>query len=226
MTRLTRLRVDGKLPFAQPGDIFFTRGVDGLGGLIRWAETEPGEGETWANHTGVVVRAGWMVPPRDGKEHALAHVSEALWKIEEHEWWGHHRHNQGYAVAVFRPKSLNNEDVGAIITDAHSRKGQSYAWWRLPVLLIRKLTFGLVPAEKVFFLEDNNICSTHMALAEEAGRVGFGRDPKEVTPDNGMDYCIKHPEKFDFVGWAVVRGVAPVMSGDAAGRLAAVGGVA
>ena len=64
------------------------------------------------------------------------------------------------------------------------------------------------------------------ALAEEAGRTDLGRDPKEVTPDNGMDYCIKHPEKFDFVGWAVVRGVAPVMSNDAAGVLAALGGLA
>jgi len=203
--------VDGRLPFAQPGDIFFTRGVNTLGNLIRWAEREPGEEETWANHVGVVIKAGWMVPPRDGKEHAMAHVSEALWKVEEHEWWARHKHNQGYAVAVFRPRYLTNEDVEAIVANAHLRLGDKYAWWRLPAFLITKLTRGKIRGEKLFFLKNRNICSTHMGLALEAGRVRFGKDPKELDPDYSMDYCLKHLEKFAYIGWTVVPGVKPTL---------------
>lgn len=227
MTTPHNLKINGKLPFAQPGDVFFTRGVDGLGRLIRWAETEPGENETWANHVGVVIRAGYMVPPRDGKEHACAHVSEALWKVEEHQWWTRHGTNQGYAVAVFRPRSLNNDDVEAIIVDLHRREGDRYAWWRLPVFLIKKLSFGKIPAEKILFLESRNICSTHAGLALEEGRVDFAKDPKELDPDYMMDYCIKHPEKFEFIGWAVVRGKHPTaLSVDASAVLVDLGGVA
>ena len=177
--------------------------------MIRWAERERGEEDSWANHTGVVTKAGWMVPPRDGRAHSMAHVSEALWKIEEHEWWGRHKGSQGYAVAVFRPRHLTNEDAANIVADAHTREGDRYAWWRLPVFLIKKLSLGVIPAEKLLFLESRNICSTHMGLAEEAGRVEFEKDPKELDPDYAMDYCIRHQEKFKFVGWAVVPGMKP-----------------
>jgi hypothetical protein len=209
-TTLERLKVTGGLPFAQPGDIFFTRGTDGLGRLIRWAERERGEEDSWANHVGVVISPGWMVPPRDGSEHAMAHVSEALWRIEEHEWWSYHKANQGYAVAVFRPRHLTNEGANAVVANAHTRKGDKYAWWRLPVFLVKKLSLGMIPAEKILFLKDRNICSTHMGLAEAAGDIDFEKDPKELDPDYAMDYCIQHPEKFQFAGWAVVPGMKPL----------------
>lgn len=200
---------EGRSPFGVPGDIFFTRGLGGLAGAIRWAEQEKGESSSWANHTGLVTKAGWFVPPRDGRRHAMCHVSEALWKTEEHEWWATHQNNQGYAVAVFRPRFVNDNDVQAIVRDARTRTGDSYAWWRLPGFLITKLTGGRIKGEKLFFLERSNVCSTHMGLALNAGRVSFGKDPKELDPDYAMDYCIDHPEEFAYVGWTVVPGVKP-----------------
>jgi hypothetical protein len=42
--------------YAFVGDTFFTRSNSRLGRAIRWAEKDPGEEETWTNHTGVVVQ--------------------------------------------------------------------------------------------------------------------------------------------------------------------------
>jgi len=50
-----------------------------------------------------------------------------------------------------------------------------------------------------------------MGLALEAGRVRFGKDPKELDPDYSMDYCLKHLEKFAYIGWTVVPGVKPTL---------------
>ena len=43
---------------AEVGDVFFTRSESLLGAAIRWVERGPKEEKSWANHTGLVTKAG------------------------------------------------------------------------------------------------------------------------------------------------------------------------
>jgi hypothetical protein len=190
-------------PFAQPGDVIFTQGQDLLQKAIRWAERSHGESKSWCNHTGLVTRPGYLVPP-DCREQNLAWVSEALWHVENHNWFEYHEENQGYSVAVFRPYGVSGKHIRAIVANAESRTGDRYAWWRLFGFLGERLTGGLVPFTKLFFLKERNVCSNHVALAMIEGGVWFGQQPFELDPDEMMDYCMAHPDEFRFVGWSVI----------------------
>jgi hypothetical protein len=195
-------------PFAQPGDIFFTRGVDTLGKLIRWAEREKDEAESWANHVGGITEPGFLVPPV-GRITALARASEALWKIKDHIWWNAHNKNQGYAVAVFRPRRFNgNDGVERVVNDWRSRTGNTYGWWRLFTFLLERLTS--LPFTKLHYQDTRIVCSNHIALGLEKDGIRINNhDPNELDPDEFLDYCASHPEEFQFVGWGIVPGPAP-----------------
>jgi hypothetical protein len=199
-------------PFCQPGDIFFARGTGMMGRMIRWAEREKGEAESWANHVGGVMSEGYLVPPA-GHITALATTTESLWKIEESVWWERHRHEQGYAVAVFRPRNYSgNEGVEKVLDDWHSRLGQKYGWWRLTTFLGEKLSheasFGLftIPFTKLHFQGKRIVCSNHIFLGLEKDDIRVNsKDPNELDPDDAMDYCIAHEaDEFKLIGQAIV----------------------
>jgi hypothetical protein len=198
-------------PFCQPGDIFFARGTGTLGRMIRWAEREKGEAESWANHVGGVMTPGYLVPPANNIT-ALAHATESLWKVEENVWWERHKHEQGYAVAVFRPRRFSgNEGVERVVADWHSRHGNGYGWWRLATFLGEKLSdtisFGLfrIPFSKLHFQDTRVVCSNHIFLGLEKDNIRVNsKDPNELDPDDAMDYAIAQTEDFKFVGQAIV----------------------
>jgi hypothetical protein len=192
-------------PFAQPGDIFFTRGTNTLGRLIRWAERSKGEAESWANHMGGITKPGYLVPPV-GRITALATATEALWHVKEHTWWTHHKKSVGYAVAVYRPRLFSgDEGVERVVANWRTRTGNRYGWWRLTTFLGEKLTHGKIPFTKLHFQDARVVCSNHIALGLEDDKIRFNdHDPNELDPDEGMDYCAAHPEEFKFIGWGIV----------------------
>ena len=192
--------------FAQPGDIYFTRGSNLLGKLIRWAERSKDEEKTWANHVGVVTTPGWMVPPETDKPHLFAWVSEAFWHIGHHEWWNRHKENENYSVMVFRPRHMTNEQVEMVVNDALSRTGNRYAWWRIPGFLVEKLSFGKMKVSKLFFMKNRNVCSNHVALAFDEIGIRFEEEPLELDPDDMFDYCAENSNLFQFIGVETVNG--------------------
>jgi hypothetical protein len=195
-------------PFAQPGDIYFTRGTNPLGRLIRWAEQSKGERPSWCNHMGGITKPGYLIPPA-GRISTLATATEALWKVEEHVWWEAHKKNQGYAVAVFRPRHYSgDEGVERVVADWRSRTGNGYGWWRLLTFLGEKLTG--IPLTRLHFQDVRVVCSNHIAHGLEEDGIHFNdHDPNELDPDEGMDYCAGKPEEFKFVGWGIVPGDHP-----------------
>ena len=195
-------------PFAQPGDIFFTRGTDTLGRLIRWAERSKGEDQSWANHMGGITKPGYLVPPA-GRISALATATESLWTVKEHVWWEAHKKNQGYAVALFRPRLYSgNEGVERVIANWRTRTGNKYGWWRLTTFLGERLTG--IPFTKMHFQDARVVCSNHIALGLAEDNIRFNdHDPNEMDPDEGMDYAAFYTEHFAFIGWAVVPGDHP-----------------
>lgn len=179
-------------------DVFFTRGSSTLDKLIRWAEREPGEEPTWANHVGVVVKAGWLVP--DGGAEPLAQTVEALWKVEQTRWWLRHRHEKGYEVQVWRHVGLSGNEARRICDYALKHVGDSYGWWKLGFHLADRLLFeGDKKLSRLLHVDDRPICSYLVARAFEIVGVEFGMPAVAADPDEMLD-CCERSERWRFVG--------------------------
>lgn len=179
--------------YAFQGDVFFTRSTSLLGRLIRWAETEPGEGRTWTNHTGVVVKDGWLVPPLIGSyPDELAVVVESLWHTERQEWWTAHRKEvlQGQRIRAFGPREPRTRDEReAFLRVAHSFVGDRYGWWKLIGFLVKRATKGKIDPTQAYFIDSRPICSYTAAKSEAAQGMWFGMEPQAADPDEMLDYC-------------------------------------
>lgn len=186
------------LVIVEPGDILFTRGSTLLSRLIRWAQTDPKEEETWANHVGIVVKGGalsttvptWM----------QAEVVEALWKVELNRWAFRHATDKEYAFRVYRPLELD-WCLPFVVHYALKQVNKSYGWWKLFAHLGDRLIFrGKKVISRMLFVEEKPICSYLVAHAFEQCGVTFGMPADATDPDEMLDYCEAHPNKFKFVG--------------------------
>jgi hypothetical protein len=172
--------------YAPVGSVFFTRSSSLLGLAIRWAETDPDEEPTWANHTGVIVQGGWIGGPG-----VQAEVVEALWKTRR----GPLKVN-GVAVRVFAPtRPINLIRFRAV---ADSYVGATYGWWKLLFHLADRAFFrGRKVLSKTLHIDERPICSYLAAKVFAAVGVGFGVQPEAATPDEMMDYCLDHPDEWE-----------------------------
>jgi len=184
--------------YAPRGALFFTQGTSWLSRAIRWVERDKDEAKSWTNHVGLVTFEGYITIPPDG---IGATVSEALWHIKEHSWWQAHG-GEITSIAVFAPRGVSHAQISRIIGNARTRTGNRYAWWRLPGYLIERFT--KIKVSKAFFLKDRNVCSNHAALALEAAGIRFPEPAGQLDPDEMMDYCLAHPDEWDFIGWSEV----------------------
>jgi hypothetical protein len=214
--------------YVRAGDVFFTHSETALGNMIRWAETDPGETNgTWANHTGVVVEDGWLIPPAPlvlsqdypTKEpiearFIAATVIEALWKTRRGPL-----DTSTVQVRVFRPvPSLTPEELTRFIARAESFVGATYGWWKLLVQLADRAIFkGRKILTTAMYLDKRPICSylaakvyafaesqsramARFAKTNDVARVfAFGMPPQAADPDEMLDYCIAHPDEWEEV---------------------------
>jgi len=184
--------------YAHEGDVFFTRSNSMLGRLIRWAETDPDEEGTngaWANHTGVVVQDGWIVPPSDDAPHqvALAVVVEALWKTKKWEWWKAHRAQvmDGQRIKVFGPREPRTKWEKVCFQNAAAEYvGDTYGWWKLGAHLLDRVLFkGKKTLSKLLRIDNRPICSYLAAKCQAAQGMTFGMEPQAADPDEMLDFC-------------------------------------
>ncbi len=192
---------------ARTGDVFFTHSDSLLGGLIRWAETDPGESPAWTNHCGVVIADGLLAGPGLGPD---AIVVEALWKTRK----GPLDFSKGIEARVFRPvPEYTEEEKRRFVVDAEEFVGDGYGWWKLIFQLADRVFFG---GKKVFChllcVDKRPICSYLAAKVHDAARKigtvvhdeerlplpmvwqGFGMDPETADPDSMLRWCEAHPE--------------------------------
>jgi hypothetical protein len=212
--------------WATRGDTFFSHSDSILGGLIRWAETDPGESMAWTNHCGVVVESGWMVPPAEAQDLEypalavrLAVVVEALSTVKRQAWWTAHRDAvaDGQEVRVFRPvpaytymEALHFAEV------AQGYVGDKYGWWKLALQLADRALFkGRKVLSNLCFIDSRPICSYLAAHVNDAARPigtptaaplwpvrpwpGFGMNPDGADPDSMLRYCLAHPDEWQEV---------------------------
>ena len=208
--------------YVKSGDVFFTRSSTVLGKLIRWAETDPNETETWANHTGVVDEEGWVgaegIPPAVMPADHPAIVIEALW---------HTRRGplvlNGTKVRFFRPvPGYSYTEVGAFWREAKTYVGDKYGWWKLGVQLADRLLFkGKKILTTGLYIKSRPICSFLVAMATQQAQsadrtikrvkahldrgdnglavYAFGCVPQAADPDTMMDYCLANPSEWQEV---------------------------
>lgn len=181
--------------YAYQGDTFFTRSDSLLGRLIRWVETDPKEEKTWANHTGVVVKSGWLVPPDPSKPTKLAVVVEALWHVKEWEWWTAHKNEvlNGQRIVAYGPlEPRTAEERAAFLETAQSFVGARYGWWKLFAHAIDRAVFkGKKRVSRLLFMKGRPICSFLSAIANAAQNMSFGMKPEAADPDEMLDNCQK-----------------------------------
>lgn len=187
--------------YVRAGDVFFTRSESVLGKLIRWAETDPGEEPTWANHTGVVVESGWIGPAgsRVGnlnvpiEQARQAVVVEALWKTRR----GPLKVN-GIDVRVFGPiPNPTPEELDAFRAEAATYVGDTYGWWKLLFHLADRAIFkGRKVLSKTLYVDKRPICSYLAAKVGAVVGLTYGMDPAAATPDEMLDYCESNPDEW------------------------------
>lgn len=184
--------------YALPGDVFFTRSSSLLGKLIRWAEKDPNEPNgVWANHVGVVVEHGWIVPPEvdDYPRLRLAWVVESLWKTQLWAWWPNHEQEDGNEIRVYRRRVITPTQVDHVVFRAKSFVGRTYGWWKLFAHLFDRIVFrGKKTVSNAMFADQRPICSYTAAKAFAAAGISFGMQPEAADPDEMMDYCEQSSE--------------------------------
>lgn len=182
--------------YAEPGDVGFAHGTGMLSRAIRWAERTKNEPPSWANHSLLFTTPGIVAPFQRSDTTCIpvneqARVIEALWHIEHHHWFEHHKHEPGYRVKVYRPTFLGQGDRECIVKGAVKYAGQRYGWWKLLPHLARKLTGVNFP--KLLFIDSRPICSYLVANAfDECGHPdAFGtKVPAQAQdPDDQADFC-------------------------------------
>jgi len=181
--------------YAHAGDVFFNHSTSLLGRAIQWGETDPGETPAWANHTGVVVESGWVVPPGTEAPGESAIVVEALWKTRR----GPLQLDDITEVRVFgRKPALTAEQVERMRTAASAYVGDTYGWWKLLFQLADRIWFtGKKVFSELLHKDDRPICSYLAAKVFDSVGVRFGVDPQAADPDGMMDYCQTHPEEWE-----------------------------
>lgn len=173
----------------QPSDIFFTRGYGLFSRLIRLGEKNPGDLISIINHTGISTESGTL---------KTANVIEALWKVEHHTLWEQYNGKRD-EVAIFRPLFLNDEEKKIIVNKALDYKGRDYGWLKIVTHAADFFFGGTYLFRRITNDDKYPICS--WVVAHAYGKVGyhFGCDPGQANPDDIWDYCINHPNKYQYI---------------------------
>jgi len=182
-----------------PGDLIFVKSKTYLGWVIRWFERSRGESPSWTNHTAGIG--------------SVNNVIEAQMKVIStpfDEW------HQNKEFQLWRTVDLAFSRIGCcdnkgrayasvssrVVEYAEAQIGRKYGVMKIiPHAfdgLLSKITGGSPYVfRRMLCLENYPICSWLWAYAYHTAGLDFGGDPKRITPDDQLDYCVNHPNKWE-----------------------------
>jgi len=172
-----------------PGDIFLTKGDSFVSRAIRFFSRSGGESRTEANHVGLVVGAGNEV---------TAPIVEALTKVKRRTMKSYSA-SKNTEVAIYRPLGLSDVELDAIVERAEGYVGASYGYLKLVTHMIDYFLGGRYVARRLTNSDNYPICSWVVAYAYSDAGLTFGVAPGAASPDDIMDYCVAHPNKYKVV---------------------------
>lgn len=167
------------------GDIFLTQGDNFVSKAIRFFTRGAGESRTLVNHVGVVTSAGAV-------ENAV--VVEALTKVKRRKLSAYKGGKT--KVAIFRPYTLDDNQISKVITYAHGQVGKDYGYVKIVAHLLDWCLGGAYVFRKMARMERYPICSWLVAYAFEEVGQEFGVEPWAADPDHIWDYVTSHPELY------------------------------
>lgn len=179
----------------KPGDIVLTRGNSIIAQAILLGETEPGEGKTLCNHSGVISCGGPV---------NKASIIECLARgTVERPLAAYKAFDADYAV-VYRLTTLSESQASAIVAEARKMVGRRYGWlWILAhaadwIIGSRWFFRGKVPTGYT-----NPVCSGLVALLYDAAlgyRFRLDVPPRAIQPDDIWDHVTTRVPPWEPVG--------------------------
>ena len=168
-----------------PADLIFVRSPTDLGKMIRWFQRSRGEAKSWTNHTAGI-----------GLVNNVVEAQTRVISTPFDEW------RQGKKFQLWRTVNLDVSDSSLVASYAESQIGRKYGVLKIiPHALdglLSKITGGSPYVfRRILCLENYPICSWVWAYAYHQAGLDFGGDPKRITPDDQLDYCMSHPEKWE-----------------------------
>ena len=172
-----------------PGDLFFTRGAGFVSVLIRFFTRRIGEARSEVSHVGLVVEGG----PIEG-----AWVVEALSRVRRHRLWARYGRKRRTAVAVYRAKNLNAEQIRKIVEKAEAYEGREYGWPTIVAHFLDWLLQGAYFFRRIIGGDHYPICSWVVAHAYKEVGLHFGVEARAASPDDIWDFVVeKRPDLYD-----------------------------
>jgi len=178
----------------EPCDLFFTRSSSWLGWLIRTCTTTPGERRSWAQHVGLIVEPG---------EEMDAIAAEALTRIMWHPL--RDQYGDGKTrMMIFRPLNITDLQKQQILGCARAYVGARYGYGKIGLcfgdwLISWPLGRDVRLFRRLAVVDRWPICSFYAAHCWKAGGLDFGVRDRYATPDDEMDFCQGHPDKYRMV---------------------------
>jgi len=176
---------NGEIMIKFPADLIFVKSPTNLGGAIRWFQRSRGESKSWTNHTAGI-----------GTVNNVVEAQTRVISTPFDEW------RRGKEFQLWRTYDLDDDGRNEIAQYIESHIGNKYGYAKLiPHALdglLGKVTGGNVYLfRRMLFLENYDICSWLLACGYHLKGLDFGADHRFVTPDDQLDYCMSHPQKWE-----------------------------
>ena len=140
-----------------------------------------GEAPTVASHVGILTK---------GSDHlGDAVIIEALMQVMRHRVRSKYKPGKA-KLAVFRPITLNDEELDSVLETANSYLGRKYGVVKIVLHLGDWCLGGRYFFRKLAVLDSHPICSYLVAKCFSAIGKDFGIPDKAASPDDIWDFCI------------------------------------
>lgn len=171
----------------EPADLVFVQGSNWISQLILRAEQSKGEEPSIASHVGGIVNnvTGMMVEAL-GNGVKLRNIR--------------HYQESGIKITIYRAKNIPIWVKREIAAEARKSVGKYYGWSKIICHTLDRFVFGgRVFARLLCNFQLSEICSEVWSRAYRKYNYDFGMLDCAVQPDDMLDYCMKHDDKYECV---------------------------
>jgi hypothetical protein len=176
----------------QKGDVVLTAGAGVFGKIIRWGTNGI------VNHTAMVTDIHY-----DPYSLNRYKITEALFRVTEHSLFRYDDNKSN--IYIFRHKNLIDIERDKLVTEIKRHKFKFYSPLRIFGQTIDKLIGKIIHKDIDYFDQMSNfpfttICSTLVSEAYEKIGITFGEDADSITPQEIMNWVLKH-SSWELIFW-------------------------